>query len=121
MYGNASFCSLFVVFTDAIRVVSTTSPALILTVLIALASCDRAKTKQAQTQPNKSASFRDTIFDSVTPTADGGAYAISSDSGLWYLRDSKAVKVKFPNLPTPFPDSTAASAARTFSVGTIFD
>ena len=67
--------------------------------LIALAGCDRAKTNRAQTQPNKPASFRDTIFASVTPTADGGAYAIG-DSGLWYLRGSQAVKVRFSNLPT---------------------
>jgi hypothetical protein len=63
--------------------VNTNFPALFVTVLIALAGCDRTKTNQAQaqTQPNKPASFRDTIFASVTPTADGGAYAIG-DSGL---------------------------------------
>lgn len=66
---------------------------------LVLAGCDRAKTNRAQTQPNKPASFRDTIFASVTPTADGGAYAIG-DSGLWYLRGSQAVKVRFSNLPT---------------------
>ena len=93
------FCSLFVAFADAIRVVNTNSPALLVIVLIALAGCDRAKTNQAQTQPNKPASFRDTIFASVTPTADGGAYAIG-DYGLWYLRGSQAVKVRFSNLPT---------------------
>jgi hypothetical protein len=78
--------------------VNTDFPALFVTVLIALVGCDRAKTNQAQTQPHKPASFRDTIFSSVTPTADGGAYAIG-DSGLWYLRGSQAVKVRFPNLP----------------------
>jgi hypothetical protein len=67
--------------------------------VLALAGCDRAKTKQAQTRPNKPALFRDTIFASVTPTADGGAYALG-DSGLWYLRASQAVKVRFSNLPT---------------------
>ena len=67
--------------------------------VIALGGCDRAKTNQAQTRPYKPASFRDTIFASVTPTADGGAYAIG-DSGLWYLRGSQAVKVRFSNLPT---------------------
>jgi hypothetical protein len=66
---------------------------------ITLAGCDRAKTNRAQTQPNKPDTFRDTIFESVTPTADGGAYAIG-DSGLWYLRGSQAVKVRFSNLPT---------------------
>jgi hypothetical protein len=67
--------------------------------VLALAGCDRAKTNQAQTRPNKPASFRDSIFASVTPTADGGAYAIG-DSGLGYLRGSQAVKVRFSNLPT---------------------
>jgi hypothetical protein len=52
--------------------------AFFVTLAFALAGCDRAKTKQAQTQPNKPASFRNTIFESVTPTVDGGAYAISS-------------------------------------------
>ena len=47
----------------------------VLLAVVALAGCDRAKTNQVQTQPNKPASFRDTIFASVTPTADGGAYA----------------------------------------------
>jgi hypothetical protein len=95
---HRGFSSLFVVFTDAIRVVNTNFPALLVVVLIALAGCDRAKTNRTQTQPNKSAAFRDTIFESVTPTADGGAYAIGS--GLWYLRNSQAVKVRFSNLPT---------------------
>ena len=78
---------------------STNFTALLVIVLIALVDCDRSKTNQAQTQPNKPASFRDTIFASVTPTADGGAYAIG-DHGLWYLRGSQAVKVRFSNLPT---------------------
>jgi hypothetical protein len=67
--------------------------------LVALVSCDRAKTKHAHSQRQKSASFRETFFTSVTPTADGGAYAIGFDSGLWYLRGSQAAKVRFPNLP----------------------
>lgn len=79
MCREAVFRSFFVLFTDAIRVVNTNFPAF-LVVLIVLAGCDRAKTNQAQTQPNKRASFRDSIFVSVTPTADGGAYAIG-DSG----------------------------------------
>jgi hypothetical protein len=96
--AGAGFRSLFIAFADAIRVVNTKFPALLVIMLIALAGCDRAKTKQAQTQPHKPASFRDNIFANVTPTADGGAYAIG-DSGLWYLRRSQAVKVRFPNLP----------------------
>lgn len=45
------------------------------------------------------------MFTSVTPTADGGAYAIGFDSGLWYLRGSKAVKVQFPTLPPDVADT----------------
>ena len=67
--------------------------------LLAASGCDRAKTKHAETQPQKPTSFRETMFTSVTPTADGGAYAIGFDSGLWYLRGSQAVKVRFPDLP----------------------
>jgi hypothetical protein len=79
--------------------VNTNFPALLVAVLITLAGCDHAKTNRAQTQPKNPASFRDTIFASVSPTADGGAYVIG-DSGLWYLRGSQAVKVRFSNLPT---------------------
>ena len=77
---------------------NTKFPALLLILPIALAGCDREKTNQAQTQPHKPASFRENIFASVTPTADGGAYAIG-DSALWYLRRSSAVKVRFSSSP----------------------
>ncbi|HMG05504.1 MAG TPA: hypothetical protein VK581_08585 [Chthoniobacterales bacterium] len=73
--------------------------------LLAVTGCDRAKTKEAQTQPQKPASFHDTMFMSVTPTADGGAYAIGFDSGLWYLRGLQAVKVQFPSLPPDAADT----------------
>jgi hypothetical protein len=105
---SRDFSSLFVVFRDAIRVVNTKFPALLVIMLIALAGCDRAKTKQAQTQSHKPASFRDNIFASVTPTADGGAYAIGG-SALWYLRHSQAVKVRFPNLPIDTDDTFFAT------------
>jgi hypothetical protein len=45
------------------------------------------------------------MFTSVTPTADGGAYAIGFDSGLWYLRGTQAVKVRFPDLPADAADT----------------
>lgn len=69
---------------------------LVATLFVALTSCERAKTKQAQTEPRKPTSFHDTMVTNITPTADGGAYAIGYDSGLWYLRGSKATKVRFP-------------------------
>ena len=73
--------------------------------LVAVVSCDRAKRKQAYSQPQKPASFRETFFTSVTPTADGGAYAIGFDSGLWYLRGSQATKVRFPSLSADTVDT----------------
>ena len=90
------------------RVVNTNFPALLAIMLTALAGCDSAKTKHAQTQPHKPASFRGNIFASVTPTADGGAYAIG-DSALWYLRRSLAVKVRFSNLPIDTDDTFFAT------------
>jgi hypothetical protein len=83
-----------------------TSTHAVLAILFAvLAGCERAKTKKADIQPQKPASFRDTVFTSVTPTADGGAYAIGFDSGLWYLRGSQAVKVRFPDVPPDGADT----------------
>ncbi len=73
--------------------------------LLVASGCDRAKTKHAETQPQKPTSFRETMFTSVTPTADGGAYAIGVDSGLWFLRGSHAVKVRFPDLPADAADT----------------
>jgi hypothetical protein len=99
MCSTALFARFSPPFDDAIRVVNTKFPTLFV-IMLMLASCDRAKTKQAQTQP---ASFRDNIFANVTPTADGGAYAIG-DSALWYLRRSSSVKVRFSNLPIDTDD-----------------
>jgi len=42
MCREAVFCSFFVPFADAIRVVNTNFPALFVIMLIALAGCDRA-------------------------------------------------------------------------------
>ena len=72
--------------------------------LVMVTGCNR-KTKQAEAEPRKPVSFRDTMFTSVTPTADGGAYAIGFDSGLWYLRGSQAVKVRFPSIAPDFADT----------------
>ena len=74
-------------------------------VVLVVSGCDRAKTKDTETGPKKPASFQETTFTSVTPTADGGAYAIGFDSGLWYLRGSRAVKVRFPDLPADTADT----------------
>ena len=73
-------------------------------VLLVASGCDRAKTKKVQTHP-KPVPFRETRFTSVTPTADGGAYAIGFDSGLWYLRGSHGVKVQFSDIPPDAVDT----------------
>lgn len=73
--------------------------------LLCAAGCERAKTNQTRTQAPTPAPFSETMFTSVTPTADGGAYAVGFDSGLWYLRGPEAVKVRFPNLAADTADS----------------
>lgn len=75
-----------------------------LMVLIAAVSCDHSKEKQTQAS-RKPASFREALFTSITPTSDGGAYAIGFDSGLWYIRGTEAVKVRFSDVPTNNPDT----------------
>jgi hypothetical protein len=70
-----------------------------LAVLVGTAGCDRPKKKQNQNL-RKPASFRETMFTSITPTSDGGAYAVDLDFGVWYLRSSEAVKVRFSDVPT---------------------
>ncbi len=72
--------------------------------LIATSSCDRRKPQRMEA-PAKPATFHDSLFASVTPTADGGAYAVGFDSGLWYLRGSEAIKVKFVDAPTNNPQT----------------
>ena len=67
--------------------------------LLLLIGCGRAKEPQTKT-PLERASFTNTYFMSVTPTSDGGAYAVSLNSGLYYLRGSEAVKVIFPDVST---------------------
>jgi len=71
--------------------------------MLAGLSCDRPK--QNETRGQKApASFSETHFTSITPTADGGAYVAGFDSGfdsgLWYVRGSEAVKVRFPDIST---------------------
>jgi hypothetical protein len=72
--------------------------------IVAVMSCDHPKAKKAHA-PQKPTSFQETLFTSVTPTADGGAYAIGFNSGLWYLRGSETVKVRFTDLPADSIDT----------------
>lgn len=72
--------------------------------LVGVVSCDHPKAKKTKA-PQKPISFQETLFTSVTPTADGGAYAIGFDSGVWYLRGSQAVKVRFLGLPQDSADT----------------
>jgi hypothetical protein len=85
--------------------VKNTAKTLFAFLLLVASGCDRAKTKHVETGPPKPIAFRDTVFTSITPTADGGAYAIGFSSGLWYLRGSQAVKVQFPDLSTDATDA----------------
>jgi hypothetical protein len=72
--------------------------------IVGVVSCDHPKAKKTHA-PHKPTSFQETLFTSVTPTADGGAYAIGFDSGLWYLRGTEAVKVRFTDLPADSADT----------------
>ena len=63
--AGAAFRSLFIAFTDAIRVVNTKFPALLVIMLIALAGCDRAKTKQAQTHRTSPLRFETTFSQAL--------------------------------------------------------
>jgi hypothetical protein len=76
----------------------------IFVLIVGLVSCDQPKAKKTQAR-QKPTSFKETLFTTVTPTADGGAYALGFDSGLWYLRGSEAVKVHFPDLPAAIADT----------------
>ena len=76
----------------------------IFVLLVGVVSCDPPKAKKTHA-PQKPTSFQETLFTSVTPTADGGAYAIGFDSGLWYMRGSEAVKVRFSDLPVDSADT----------------
>lgn len=66
--------------------------------LMVALGCGRAKPKQPSAPPPP-VTFAEATFTSFTPTADGGAYAVSFDSGLWYMRGAEAVKVRFPDAP----------------------
>ena len=59
--------------------------ALGLLVIAALTACDKGEKPKP--------TFAQARFSEVTPLLDGSAYAISSDSVLWYLRSNKAVRV----------------------------
>jgi hypothetical protein len=76
--------------------------ALLLTIA---AGCNRNETKKADDRPKKSAAFNESTFTEITPTADGGAYAVGIESGLWYLRGREAVIVQFPPLPADKADT----------------
>jgi len=68
-------------------------------VMFAALGCGRPKQNERRVQKTP-ASFSETFFTSITPTADGGAYVAGLASGLWYMRGSEAVKVRFPDTST---------------------
>jgi hypothetical protein len=61
-------------------------------ICLALVSCSD-NNKPASPETSKPTSFDQTTDFEVTSLCDGSAYAKSSESGLWYLRGNKAVKV----------------------------
>lgn len=69
---------------------------------ILLADCERFTRKKINLPP-PATTFGDDIFHSVTPTVDGGAYALGFGTGLWYFRGAHASRVQFPS---PAPDSS---------------
>jgi hypothetical protein len=71
-----------------------------LALLSIAAGCDHAETKKADGLSTKNAPFHESAFTDITPTADGGAYAVGVESGVWYLRGKEAIKVEFSPLPT---------------------
>lgn len=56
-------------------------------------SCDSRKTSTNSEKPKTQPSLHNAMFLEITPLLDGSAYAKSFDSGLWYLRSNKAVRV----------------------------
>ena len=73
---------------------------------ILLTSCERFKRKKVELPP-PATTFADDTFRSVTPTADGGAYADGYDTGVWYVHGAQAAKVQFPS---PAPDFSQIGA-----------
>ena len=75
----------------------------IIGVVFAVCGCERPKqVDQAGNNAQKLSAkgFSETHFESVTPTADGGAYVVSWQAGLWYMRGPEAIKVRFPDTST---------------------
>src|SRR6267142_4129830 len=66
---------------------------LLILACITLTSCDSKKKSADSNIPKPPPSFARSLFLGVTPMLDGSAYAKSLDSGLWYLRGNKAVRV----------------------------
>lgn len=58
-----------------------------------LVSCDNKKPASDSERPKPQPTLHNAMFLEVTPLLDGSAYAKSFDSGLWYLRSNKAVRV----------------------------
>lgn len=90
--------------------------AAVLAVAIVAASCGRAKDNKPKTR-NKPVSFDEALIASITPTSDGGAYAMAYDSGLWYLRGTEAIKVTFVGVPTNSVDRLLLSSEVTPLIG----
>jgi len=62
-------------------------------VCVFIVSCDNKKTSTNLEVPKPPPTLANAMLLEVTPMLDGSAYAKSLDSGLWYLRSNKAVRV----------------------------
>jgi hypothetical protein len=72
----------------------TASRSLILASILLLA-CNHQQTKHKPGRPAGPIPLAKAAIDTVTPTADGGVYITTIDSGLWYVRGVEAVRVHF--------------------------
>lgn len=67
----------------------------ILLVLALLLACGRREAKSKPLQQAGLVSLAESSISEIVPTADGGAYIVTLDSGLWYMRGTEAVRVVF--------------------------
>lgn len=63
--------------------------------LALLLGCDRRGSETQSRQKTSIVSLAEASISEVVPTADGGAYVVTLDSGLWYMRGTEAVRVVF--------------------------
>jgi hypothetical protein len=74
--------------------------------VFSLQACNSKESKKETTkESNTPKSLNEAISLSITPLADGGAYASDFGGTIWYLRGNEAVKVKEVDQLTTQPTS----------------